>query len=484
MRKIFTTVAALLFIANLYGQTSSDAIDFSQVMYQGTAKSTGMADALGAVGGDQTSICINPAGMGLYRSNELNMSLGFLCNTSKSSYYDNDETTNRLRLNIPNIGFVSTREKSNYSFVRFTQFGISLNRTNDYNIFNNARGLNPTSSMIDSYLVQIDGYSPYDIEQDFPFTIFPAWQTYLIDTVDGYYTSPVPQGNLWQNQDYDFKGRSEEWTFAFSANCMDRLFLGASIGITHLKRFGTRTYKEEVPTGYHENDFRDWTFTEDLSSSGLGANLKLGFIYHANTWLRFGVAFHSPTIYSIDETWQTETENHMRLFDAKYLSPNSAYNYYLFTPLKWVGSVAFVGHRSMISIDAEYTNYAKSNFDCTDDDYYDYSNTNKEIAELYGRSLNLRIGAEYMLRSSYIRAGLAYYGSPKGIGEKYGSIKKASIGFSAVASESVIFDFAYELSHNVNGFYLYDTGNVELNPELITQKQFRSNVVASMRIKF
>ena len=143
MRKIFTTVAALLFIANLYGQTSSDAIDFSRVMYQGTAKSTGMADALGAVGGDQTSICINPAGMGLYRSNELNMSLGFLCNTSKSSYYDNDETTNRLRLNIPNIGFVSTREKSNYSFVRFTQFGISLNRTNDYNIFNNARGLNP-----------------------------------------------------------------------------------------------------------------------------------------------------------------------------------------------------------------------------------------------------------------------------------------------------------------------------------------------------
>lgn len=486
MRRVFTTIAFILFIANLFGQTSSDAIDFSQVMYQGTAKAMGMANALGAVGGDQTSICINPAGMGLYRSSELNMSLGGLCNTMRSAYYGSDETSSKFRMNIPNVGFVSTTEKSNYSFIRFTQFGISLNRTNDYNMFSTTRGLNPSNSMIDNYLSQIDGLSPYDIERQYPFTIFPAWQTYLIDTLNGYYTTPVPQGSLWQSQECDIKGRAEEWSFAFSANCMDRLFIGASVGLTHLKRFGSRTYKEEVPDGYHENDFRDWTYSEDLSSSGIGANLKLGFIYHANTWLRFGLAFHSPTIYNINESWQTETTNHQRLSDAKYLSPNSTYEYYLFTPLKWVGSVAFVGRNGMISLDAEYTNFAKSKFDCTDEDYYDYTSTNNEIADLYGRTLNLRIGAEYMLRSSYIRAGVAYYGNPQGFGKKDGSIKKASLGLSLVASEYVIFDFAYELTHGLNEqylYYLYDNaGHLITTP--VTRNQFRSNVVTTMRIKF
>lgn len=469
----------MLLMAPIFCQTSSDAIDFSQVMYQGTAKATGMASALGAVGGDQTSISINPAGMGIYRSNELNMSLGVLCNTSKSSYYGTDETSNRFRTNIPNLGFVTAQEKSNFSFIRFTQWGISLNRTNDFNLYSVARGLNPNSSLIDSYLGQIDGYSPYDLKQDFPYTIYPAWQTYLIDTVGGFYVSPIPQGNLWQSQNINFKGRSEEWTFSLSANCLDRLFIGASIGLTHLKRFGTRTYHEEVPSGYNDNEFRDWTFTEDLSSSGIGGNLKLGFIYHINTWLRMGLAFHSPTIYTIDETWQTETENHSTIFNYKYDSPYSAYNYYLLTPLKWIGSMALVGHNGMISLDAEYTNFAKANFDYVEDDYYDYDPTNEEIASTYKPTLNIRIGAEYMLRSSYIRAGIAYYGSSMGFGQKNGSIKKACFGIGLPASESINFDLAYELTHGISEFYLYNIDGI--NP--VTRNQFRSNAVVSMRVK-
>ena len=486
MRRIISAITILFFVTTLFGQSSSDAIDFSQVMYQGTAKATGMANALGAVGGDQTSICINPAGMGLYRSNELNMSLGLLCNTLQSSYYGTDETSSKFKMNIPNVGFVTTKEKSNYDFIRFTQFGISLNRTNDYNLFSKVRGLNPNSSLIDNYLCQIDGKTPFEVEGKFPYTIYPTWHTYLIDTLHGYYVTPVPQGNLWQSNEWDMKGRSEEWTFSASANCMDRLYIGASLGIAHLKRIGTRTYKEEVPSDFYDYDFRFWTFEENLSSSGGGINLKLGFIYHANTWLRFGASFHSPTIYSIDESWQTETIHQRKSNHLKYISPSSKYNYYLFTPLKWVGSVAFIGHNSMLSLDAEYTNYGSSFFKCTIDDYFDYSDTNEEISNNYGRALNIRIGAERMMRSSYIRAGVAYYGSPFGFGKSNGSIKKASVGFSLVASEYVIFDFAYELTHGVNEYYIYtlydENGESIIDP--VNRKQFRSNAVASMRVKF
>ena len=67
MKKTVTTLIALMILVPLFGQGSDDACQFSQTYYQGTAKAMGMGNALGAVGGDMTSVSINPAGMGIYR---------------------------------------------------------------------------------------------------------------------------------------------------------------------------------------------------------------------------------------------------------------------------------------------------------------------------------------------------------------------------------------------------------------------------------
>ena len=485
MKRILTTTLTLLIVTIVFAQGSNDAYRFSQTFYQGTAKALGMGNALGAVGGDMTAVCINPASMGLYRSNELTFSLDLLNNLNQSTYYGETANANKLQFNIPNLGYVNAKQKSNYRGLRFTQFGIGLTRTNDFNLHTYAEGINPTSSKIDNYLMQIDGLSPTDIKDDFPMDIYPAWETYLIDiyqdSIGDYYSSPVPQGGIRQSQENTFKGRSEEWTFAGSMNFSDHFFVGASVGLQHVKCQGTKVFEESMPE--HSSivtDFNQWNYYESIATRGFGLNAKIGFIYHANRWLRLGAAFHSPTIYSFDETWQTETESQINWITRKYISPESHYEYTFVSPLKWMGSVAFIiGQSGLVSFDAEYTNFGAAYFRADD---YDYSGTNKEIKDTYGRTLNFRLGAEWWMNGFYLRAGGAYYGSPYGIDKAESSIQKASIGLGLPVSESTTFDFAYELTYTKNRYTLYEAGDLDIEP--ITQQQFKSNFAVTLRVRF
>lgn len=483
MKKILTIVAAILLQMSAFAQGVDDANLFSQTYYQGTAKALGMGNAMGAVGGDMTAVCINPAGMGIYRSPELTMSCNFLDNYSTSTYYGDKKDGNIFRFSIPNVGFVYAKERSNYKALRYTQFGVGLTRTNDFNMRTNAMGINPTSSMVDNYLARAEGYSESELKDAFPYDINPALNTGLIyfykDQEGSHYDSPVPQGNIWQGQECDFKGRSEAWTFAGSINLYDRFFIGLSVDLLHAKRFGTKVFKESRIDGT-ETDFNQWSFTEDLSSTGWGIDAKVGFIYHATPWFRFGAAFQSPSQYAFSEKWQTTTEAEINWVTNKSLSPQANYEYTFTSPLKCVGSLAFViGQQGMISLDAEYMNYGMARFKAND---FDYTPTNESIKETLGHTLNFRLGTEWYVGGTYLRFGTAYYGSPFGLGQSGGSVKKASCGVSVPVSARTTFDFAYEFSHGTNYITLYDAG--DLGIESITQKQNRHLLLTTLKIRF
>jgi len=480
MKKIFIIVTALLLHISAFAQGVDDAMLFSQSYYQGTAKSLGMGNAMGAVGGDMTSVGINPAGMGIYRSSELTLSCNLLDNYSGSSYYGNNKSGNMFRFSIPNLGFVYSKERSNYKALRYTQFGVGLTRTNDFNIHTDAMGINPSSSMIDNYLTRIDGYAVEELQDAFPYDIYPAWKTGLIYLDEDYfYNSPVPQGNIWQGQECDFRGRSEAWTFAGSANFFDKLFIGISVDLAHTKRFGTKVFKESRIEGT-ETNFNQWSFTEDLNSTGWGGNAKVGFIYHATPCFRFGAAFHSPTIYAFSEKWQTTTEAEINWITNKSLSPQSNYEYTFISPLKCVGSLAFVvGQQGIISLDVEYTNYGSARFNASD---FDYDPTNESIKENLGHTANFRLGTEWYVGGTYLRFGTAYYGSPFGFGQTGGSVKKASCGVNVPVSGRTSFDFAYELSHGKTFTTLYEAGDIGI--ESITHSQYRHILLTTLKMRF
>ena len=58
-----------------YAQSAIGAYSVSQPDMKGTARYMGMAGAFGALGGDLTSISQNPAGIGVYRSNDVGFTL-------------------------------------------------------------------------------------------------------------------------------------------------------------------------------------------------------------------------------------------------------------------------------------------------------------------------------------------------------------------------------------------------------------------------
>ena len=107
---LFTTVlmGGTLVTWHASAQDESDALRYSNLAPQGTARSMGFGGALGAIGGDFTSLSINPAGIGVYRSSELTFTPSLKLNGTSSTYTGAAMDDNATRFNINNLGVVFT----------------------------------------------------------------------------------------------------------------------------------------------------------------------------------------------------------------------------------------------------------------------------------------------------------------------------------------------------------------------------------------
>ena len=497
MRPRFTIIAFFLILlcdVGLHAQGVDDALLNSQTYYEGTARSMAMGNAIGAVGGDLTAVCINPAGLGLYRTQEFTFSLGPQYQFCVSNYYDNSDYAQRLRTTIPNVGMVLTGEISNYKPLRFFQLSVGMTRTNDFNYQREITGLNPSSSMVDSYIQTVNGIDEVFLsyinpgnylKDNNPYDLSLAWETGLIDRFTDslgnmFFDSPVPPGNVWQNDCIKSKGRSEEWTIAAAANYYDKLFIGASIGLSHIKHIHNRSY-QETPNDENSN-FISWELKEELCDTAWGANGKIGVIYYPAQWIRIGAAFHTRTIYSFGEIWDTEIQTtlkneHGQQEYHRNLSPILYQNYTFKSPCSFVGSMAlFIGKQGLVSADVEYKDYGTGKFD--------FDGVNDDIREVLKPSCNLRFGMEWRFLQYFIRCGTSYYGSPYGFGEKYGSVKKLGLGIGYAVNEVTSWDFAYELSHSTTGYtpYQYYIDGVN-NVNDAVCSQWRNKFVVTLKMK-
>lgn len=492
MKSIPSSIILILLCLGLHAQGIDDAVLNSQTYYEGTARSMAMGNATGAVGGDLTAVCINPAGLGLYRSHEFTFSLAPQYHFCLSDYYGTSEYTHKFRTTVPNLGLVFGGEVSNYKPLRYLMFAVGMTRTNEFSYRQRATGLNTNSSMVDAFIQTINGidelFNPSSdpgmyFSQNHPYDLSPAWETFLIDRyIDSlgnlYFDSPVPPGNVWQIDNVSSKGRSEEWTFATAVNYYDKLFLGASLGLAHLKRISTRTY-EETPND-NNSDFFDWKLEEELGDTAWGFNFKAGMIYYPASWLRIGAAWHSRTVYAFGEQWSTEIQttlknSHGQREPYRHLSPVLYQTYKFHTPHSFTGSLAFIiGQRGIISVDVDYLDYGTSKFEWDDED----------IKATLKPTYNIRLGSEWRLRQYYLRGGLAYYGSPYGFGENYGSVKKLGLGFGYAVSQETSWDFAYELTQSTSGYTPYqvyvDGQNIV---EDAVRHQWRNKLVVTLKIK-
>lgn len=70
-KKINIAALALIMVASASAQTIYDGAKFTQKDLNGTARFVGMGGAMGALGGDISTMGTNPAGISIYRSNDI-----------------------------------------------------------------------------------------------------------------------------------------------------------------------------------------------------------------------------------------------------------------------------------------------------------------------------------------------------------------------------------------------------------------------------
>ena len=70
MKKISFFASLLLLSSSLSAQNVSDVLKYSSLQIGGTARSLGAGNAFGALGAEFGALSLNPAGLGVFRSNE------------------------------------------------------------------------------------------------------------------------------------------------------------------------------------------------------------------------------------------------------------------------------------------------------------------------------------------------------------------------------------------------------------------------------
>jgi hypothetical protein len=471
MKRIYYIFIFLLITGTLSAQTIDDALRFSKHDYSGTARSMSMGGAFGALGGDFSSLSINPAGIAVYRSSEFTFTPSLeLVETSNSG-----ETNEKYSFTIGNIGYVASMvprlapEKGIQNF----NFAIGYNRVANFNREGFVMNVESPNSRLYYWRDISDGTNPdnlYSFEEQL------AYDTYLLNHDDefNYITPLYPNDAMDQLKYIDEKGYIGEYIIAGGFNISHKFYLGASIGIQDVYYKSTTTYIEsifgisDVPIP-NESALEEFTFREFLKTSGAGVNFKIGAILRPIKNLRLGIALHTPTYYNLDERYETfmssqftpdmndqpEFPEDGNAYHEKYSDFVARSNFDLETPFRAIFSGAYLlGKRAIISVDYEMIDYSNSEFDGND-----YNDLNRSISQSYESTHNLRIGGELRVNPNFsLRGGYAKIGDPyKGAIDESYEAYSGGLGFK---QNNFFFDLGYQFREYDEGYVFFPGSDI------------------------
>lgn len=471
MKKIGIICIALCASLYLQAQNEVDALRYSQITFGSTARSSALAGAFGALGADFSCLSVNPAGIGVYQSSEFSFSPGLYVGSTESSYLDGFGEDMKYNFNLGNAGLVfvmPTGPAANTKGWKNIQFGLGINRQQNFNNRMLVEGFNSESSLLDAYVNYSNGIVPSELNA---FDTELAFNTWLLDTLGNNtnYFSAVPDGNVTQRKTVTSSGSINEFVLSLGANYNDKLYLGASLGFPFVRYFENTTYSER---DYDElvADFDEFNVYDNLEARGTGVNFKFGMIFRATNWLRLGAAVHTPTFYDMQEDYNTTISSRFDNGDEfKESSPDGRFDYELETPMRAIGSVAFIiGKFGLISADYEFVDYSSARLRASD---YEFFEENDAIRNSYTATSNLRLGTEWKYENFSFRGGYAIYGSPYKNNINDGQRNAMTFGFG-LREKSYFLDFAYVRSTASEEYYLYDPALVSPVKNDISQHSF------------
>lgn len=480
-RTIFAFIAFVCTMA-MEAQNISDAMRYSTSELNGTARYRAMSGAFGALGGDLSSLNVNPAGSAVFLSSIASLTLN-IENTDNEVIYNNGFTTgsdSNIDLGQGGAAFVFNNSDEEADWKKFT---VAFNYTKTASFEDDwlAAGDNTTSvssyfldytqnipiellelqnnesiSDLYSYLGETEGFAAQQA--------FLGYQGFLFDydpdnTSSEYnpYTSNVAPGNFDQEYFYAASGLNGKFSFNVATQYQDFLYLGLNLN-SHFINYERVTSISELNnnTGSSINEIY---FEDRLSTLGNGFSFQLGGLAKIGEGLRAGLAYESPTWYNISEETTQYLETVSDAEGRAVVDPNvvNIYpEYKLQTPSVYTGSLAYLfGENALLSFDYSYKDYSTTKFRPKDDPAFAFQNSLME-EELKAASI-YKIGGEYRVMGWSLRGGYRFEESPYVDGSTIGDLQGYSAGLG-YSFGNIKIDVAYDRAQQEFNPRLYETG--------------------------
>ena len=468
MKKIITLAAlGLLIAAPMSAQTVYDAAKITNKDLNGTARFVGMGGAMGALGGDISTIGTNPAGIGVYRSNDAMVSFGFSSYGTESNYVGNKMNSDKMRASFDNAGFVLSSKIGNATALRYVNFGFNYHKAKSFYKNMSMGGNLGDYTQTDYMAAQAGGIKDWsgDIYTDPEMGWLSAlgYDGYLItdliahngqgDVPSGYvpymvggkqvknlngdlvYITPGEYGGMFWGGNGSFRseerGGIDQYDFNISFNINDRVYLGVTVGAYAIDYSKYTFYDENYLDKAGNATGQGYNLQSWNKIHGSGFDVKFGAIIRPFEYspLKIGLAIHTPTYYNLDYKTNARLESDV-LNDLDIANESEVgsgmigqYNVDTYDILKgdmvrqfqlqtpWTYNVSLgytIGKDLALGAEYEYQDYSSMKFK----DQEGYSDTfgyeNSTTSMLKGVS-TIRLGAEYKVIPQFaLRAGYNY----------------------------------------------------------------------------
>ncbi len=462
---IFSLVA--LTCTTVWSQTATDALRYSYLNLQGTARGTAVGGAMGALGGDFTSLSINPAGVGGFWKSEVMFTPAYLGINTKSSLNSGPEAEENINnINFSNLGIVFANRTQRGSW-KSVALGLGMNKMNNFEQEFFFTGETP-GTIVDRFAALAAGLEPNQLDNFEAGLAYDVLALYNPDNQFNYETDfdGVGDNPFAKRQVVKNRGYQNEMAISFGGNYKDKVLLGATLGIPFLSYTSEKRYSESDDSDLIPA-FNTLSFDENLTIEGAGINIKIGAIAKVNKSLRLGAAIHSPTYLSLTDRFTTDLKYDFTDADGNSVetssSPDGEFEYSLTTPWRAVGSGAYIfGKNGFVTADVEFADYGSAKFNLTknsdaieDREYEEDLNT--EISNLYKGAINIRLGGELALEAFRLRGGLQLLGSPFVGDNSFQSVYSLGAG---IRGNKAYLDLAYQINNQEQGYLPYQVEGV------------------------
>lgn len=493
MRKLFLSIIfGSSLLATAQETTTNDALRYAVNNLTGTARFKAMSGAFGAVGGDLSSINVNPAGSLFFNNNFASITGTSFNAHNRSDYFNTRTKENFSSLDLNQLGavlvFNDNSGKTDWSKI---VVGLNYDSTNNFDNTIFSAGVNPynsignyfidkaqglplnymqlqpgeTISQLYSYLGQTSGlgFPAQQAMLGYQAYIFEAFDDNDPDNID-YYTNIPPGGNYYHENYVQTSGFTGKLTANIATAYKNKLFLGLNLNV-HFTDYvkSTSVYEGNNNDLYTSGlTVTDIQFDNELYTYGTGFSMNLGAIYKFTDSFRAGVAYESPTWYHLnDELSQrliTRTTDGTSNFQ-NFVNPNvvNIYeSYKIQTPSKWTLSGTYIfGKKGLISVDYATKDYSNIKFKPTNDSFFRDLNT--DMRNQFKDAMELRIGGEYKIKQWSLRGGYRFEESPYKGDFAMGDLTGYSAGLGYNFGESRL-DLAYANDHRNYNLALVSSG--------------------------